>query len=94
MSPFADEVWKISSGSRLHYRKWQNEYVFYNAGSGDTHLLDAVSGEVLSYLEKNPSTVEQISAALGFPKDPARRDLLPQIIHHLRNASLIELELQ
>lgn len=73
------------------HRKWQNEFVFYNTGSGDTHVLDELSGEILKHIEKQPSTLEQISAELGLSPDTVAYSHIQRIISQLSDAFLIEM---
>jgi len=44
----------------VSFRKWQHEYVVYNQLSGDTHLLDGVSGELLELLLKQTMSRDQL----------------------------------
>lgn len=40
--------------------RWQDEYVLYNQLSGDTHLLDGVSGELIELLLKQAMSRDQL----------------------------------
>lgn len=52
--------WKIVSQDRLHWRVWDGEFVVYDNGSGDTHLLSPEGAEILHLLSKHPASVEQV----------------------------------
>ncbi|MDD2800485.1 MAG: HPr-rel-A system PqqD family peptide chaperone [Methylobacter sp.] len=45
--------------------RWQDEYVLYNQLSGDTHLLDGVSGELIELLLKQAMSRDQLLQNLG-----------------------------
>ncbi len=48
----------------MHWRSWDNEHLVYNCGSGDTHLLDELSAEILRKIERAPATVEELQGFL------------------------------
>jgi PqqD family protein of HPr-rel-A system len=48
--------WQITRGCDLLWRGWDGEQVVFNTGSGDTHLLDLVSSEILKKLESAPAS--------------------------------------
>ncbi len=66
-------AWKLSGGSSLLWRRWNDEYVVHNAGSGDTHLLDLLAGEVLKQLEASSADAQEltqrVAAAVELPAD-------------------------
>lgn len=39
--------WRIIDDDALEFRRWDDEVVVYNGLSGDTHLLDASTAEIL-----------------------------------------------
>jgi PqqD family protein of HPr-rel-A system len=58
----------VSTGVRLHWRSWEDEFVVYSSGSGNTHLLNTVAAKVLQILEREPTNlselVEKVAATL------------------------------
>jgi PqqD family protein of HPr-rel-A system len=60
----------LSEGSRLHWKAWGDEFVIFDEGSGDTHLLDPLAAEFLKVLEESPADVPGLARRLG-----ARLDL-------------------
>lgn len=56
--------WRVTTGCELLWRFWGEEYVVFNTGSGDTHVLDAFSGEVLKGLQQCPATASEIAIRL------------------------------
>jgi PqqD family protein of HPr-rel-A system len=39
--------WRLNPASGLHWRRWDNEWVVFDHGSGQTHLINPVSATVL-----------------------------------------------
>jgi PqqD family protein of HPr-rel-A system len=87
-------AWRLSEGSSLLWRLWDDEYVVFDRGSGDTHLLDLVAGEILQLLEREPETggalVRRVASALDVPADPALSRHVTQALTKLQAAGLIE----
>ena len=54
-------VWKASE---LLWREWEGENVVFNLNSGNTHLLNPATVDVLRLLEKETLGAEEISARL------------------------------
>ena len=52
--------WQLSLLVVLHWRCWDNEWVVYNQGSGDTHLLDTFTACTLMALEEGAATPAQL----------------------------------
>ncbi len=57
--------WRLPAGVRLLWKTWGEEVVVFNTSSGQTHLLDALSGALLEDIESTPMTVAQLSARLA-----------------------------
>ena len=62
-------MWQVSEGSCLLWNSWDNEYVVFDDGSGDTHLLDLVAGEVLKVLQEAPADSSQVTARVALRLD-------------------------
>lgn len=45
--------------------RWQHEYVIYNQASGDTHLLDEVSGELILQISEQAMSRELLLQKLA-----------------------------
>ena len=58
-------MWRLSRGSSLIWKAWDDEYVVFNAGSGNAHLLDALTGEVLKGLETTGADAGQLARVLA-----------------------------
>ena len=78
-------AWQISALRRLHWRYWHDEAVVYNDTSGDTHLLDPLSAEVLSLLDQTDRPIRcediarQIATAINMDKQSADPEFLGRI---------------
>jgi len=57
--------WRIVPGVRLHWRSWEDEFVVYDSDSGDTHLLNQVSGDILKVLESESPTISDLAVRLA-----------------------------
>jgi hypothetical protein len=66
--------WFATSPATLTWRQWDDEFVFFDAASGATHLLDAGAAGVLIDLAAAPHGLD-LRALLGFSEaefaDPA-----------------------
>lgn len=71
-------IWRLAPGQRLLHRCWDGECVIYNDLSGDTHLLDDFTFELLRLLQAAPQSAPALAAAVGLdPEDailPVRLD--------------------
>ena len=90
-------AWQISADRRLHWRCWQDEAVVYNDTSGDTHLLDPLSAEVLSLLDQTDQSIRcediarQIAAAMNMDEQSADIDFLGRVEGVIDNFYRLEL---
>ena len=57
--------WKVNSEFPLQWRSWDDEFVVYNSGSGDTHLLDPVAAEALQNLEREEASLGELTGRVG-----------------------------
>jgi PqqD family protein of HPr-rel-A system len=64
MRSAASPLWRITEGCNLLWKTWGDEAVVLNTGSGFTHVLDALSASVLSSLQHEPATIDQLAARL------------------------------
>ena len=86
--------WKAISSFPLHWRSWGDEFVVYNSGSGDTHLLDPVAAEALQNLEQESADlselVARVAASLEIEPDTDFAAYLEQLLSDLYKLGLIE----
>ena len=57
-----DRRWGLPEDVRLLWKSWDEEVIVFNQASGQTHLLDALSAEVLRELEQRPWTMADLVA--------------------------------
>ncbi len=55
-----NEKWRIPLVSSLLWEVWPDEVVVFNPLSGETHQLNDVAAQVLSWLESSPRTIEDL----------------------------------
>lgn len=87
-------VWQSAARPANPVRWWDGDCVVYNGLSGDTHVLDVVTGEVLRSVMNGPLRTDEIGRRLaGFlevPADDRIADTVGKILHHLDELGLIE----
>ena len=57
--------WQLTSVSELEFKTWEDGTVVYDKCSGDTHLVDALSLEIIEILSNETVTTEQIISQLS-----------------------------
>ena len=58
-------IFRIAGDSRLLWRQWDDdEALVYHEASGRTHLLDALSAEVVMKLQAGPMTMDALIEAV------------------------------
>jgi PqqD family protein of HPr-rel-A system len=94
MDSASDLEWALAEGSRLHWVFWDDEYVVFDEGSGDTHLLDFLTAEVLKVLEQSrgdvPALVGRVAARLDLDPDADLERRIREAIERFREAGLVE----
>ncbi|KQV79051.1 hypothetical protein ASD15_20510 [Massilia sp. Root351] len=82
-------MWRLMAGQRLRSRSWDGEeFVLYNNLSGDTHLLDAASIEVLNALQRGAAGTAVLADALQL--DSTELAQLEELLDELRALNLVE----
>ncbi|MGX4641077.1 HPr-rel-A system PqqD family peptide chaperone [Massilia sp. SYSU DXS3249] len=87
--------WRLVPGQHLLHRCWDGECVLYNDLTGDTHLVDAFTLELLELLGAAPRPAGALAAALGALEehpdvDAALDDPLAELLADLAALHLIE----
>lgn len=94
MSVGGTAAWRTLEGSRLVWRLWEDEYVVFDAASGDIHLLDLVSGEVLKRLAESPAEVSRVvrdvASTLELEPDRELFEHVEQALARFETLGLIE----
>ena len=88
------QKWRIFPGLRLHWRSWEDEFVVYNSASGDTHLLDQVSRDMLKVLESESPTLSELAGRLAesqeIEADAEFSSYLERLLATLEKLGLVE----
>jgi PqqD family protein of HPr-rel-A system len=88
--------WRLLTASSLKFHAWPGEefVLVFHSASGDTHLVDALSAEVLRRLQDGPLTEETLWRRLleqtGFSVEEFPLDRLQPILTQLEQLSLVE----
>jgi PqqD family protein of HPr-rel-A system len=86
-------IWKVAEGTRLLWRSWENEYIVFSAGPGDTHLLDRASAQILQRIESHPSSPAELNVWLSSNRATdvgEDRQYLVNVLDRLHALALIE----
>lgn len=85
-------VWRSPAYPQLHQQEWEHEFFVFNPASGDTHLLNPLSMEILRLLGGNPLTLEQLLERLQLLIDDGEPPLSSMVMHqHLAQLDLMGL---
>jgi PqqD family protein of HPr-rel-A system len=86
--------WKVHGSSGLCWRTWDDEHVVFHPPSGDTHLLNDFTAEVLRALEECPATESELtqllSAACTTPHESDLREQINNVLGRFHELGLIE----
>jgi len=95
-APFiVNAVWRSTTDpSTLPLRYWDGDVVVYNRLSGDTHILDIVTGEVLRRIAAGEGRGDElrrhIARFLDIPDEEAVGEQVCRILESLDDLGLIE----
>ena len=76
-------LWRLAAASPLPLRIWDGEVVVYNPLSGDTHLLDVLTGELLRAFVAGPAPLASLRKAAAAFLEVADDD---QLARHVGQA--------
>jgi PqqD family protein of HPr-rel-A system len=86
----------IIKGKKIRSLQWHNEYVIYECLSGDTHLLDEISGEVICSLSEQAMSMTEITKKLnGLFEDSSElavESYLVDFIAKFKSLGLLDIE--
>ncbi len=87
------KLWRIVPGLRLKQRRWNEETIIYNCGSGDVHLLNAVGSEALGILQakalSDKDLATEVSGRLKIDNDEKLHSSIQEFINSLARLGLI-----
>jgi PqqD family protein of HPr-rel-A system len=90
----AGTVWRLQPLRDLHWRRWDDEFVVFDLGSGETHLFDALTAAALMCFDSGPLDLDgltaQIAAELALPRDEGLSPALSELIEGLSRLGLVE----
>ena len=90
----SQNIWRIPADQKILWRHWEGDYVIFNSLSGETHILDIVSGKVLKRIMNGPSTTEDIRSEIGdfleVRNDSELARAVDKILNGLEDTGLVE----
>lgn len=86
--------WQLIPLVSLHWRRWDDDFVVFDVGSGQTHQLPAYTAATLMMLELNSGDLirltSRVSIELGVADDTDLADIVGEAVHDLQTVGLIE----
>jgi PqqD family protein of HPr-rel-A system len=86
--------WQLSPLVSLHLRHWNDEWAVFDAGSGQTHLVDTLTAMALIVLESGASSrkdiEDHVARTFDLPEPSDVSSRLDEIIASLCQLGLIE----
>ena len=85
----------VSRQAPLLWQSWDdNEYVVYSTASGDTHLINEVTAEVLRQLERSEldfsDLARNVATSLGTELDQQTETSIARLLVYLDQIGLVE----
>jgi PqqD family protein of HPr-rel-A system len=85
--------WAVPSANLLAWRVWDDEFLVYNAASGQTHHLNLLAGEALRSLEAEAADVCELIRRLANQFEMAEESpplrMINRLIHEFDELGLI-----
>jgi PqqD family protein of HPr-rel-A system len=87
-------IWRVKPLCSFHWRRWGDEWLIFDEGSGDTHHMDGVSAVVLMCLDAAPCDLSELSEQVSVETDlPQGEDLsraVASVVERFSGLGLIE----
>ena len=87
-------AWQLSPLVALHWRRWDDEFVVFDVGSGQTHQLAPYTAATLMMLELNSNDIAELNSRISIELDVADdkdlADAVGEAVLDLQVAGLIE----
>jgi len=88
--------WQLNPVCRLHWRQWDQDYLLFNAASGQTHMLNELGAAILLLLEKNMLNNQELIEQLvvhydGLIADSKLQEAVDNLLITLDSLGLVEL---
>ena len=86
--------WHILSDVDFLQHRWDHDLVVYNAGSGDTHILESITAEIFQFLKENTANlsriIEHVADTFNYEIDSGLESHISELIEQLQKTGLIE----
>jgi PqqD family protein of HPr-rel-A system len=66
--------WRVMRPQRLCVRRWDDEVVVYDDRTGDTHILEDLTGQVLERLMHTSASADELTNELRMPSADVHGD--------------------
>lgn len=87
-----DEAWRPNPLCSFHWRRWGDEWVVFDEGSGDTYHLDGLSAVALMCLAAGPCSLAELSRQVSIETDlPEGKELSCALASVVEKFSALEL---
>ncbi len=91
---YGSQKWRVAGSEPLRWRSWTGDLVVFNPLSGQTHLLDIVTCQVLKLIMSESSIFDdlrlEISIFLEVNNDNRLAQTISEILSRVEEAGLIE----
>ncbi len=67
--PLAGQSWSTVGSLDLRWHCYEDEYIVYNASSGDLHLLNPIAAQALKILEVSKISLEDLTKQVALQLD-------------------------
>lgn len=85
---------RLAPDAKLLWRRWADEFVIYNDASGDTHLLEEVSGTLLQRIAEGPVDLDELralaAATIGAAADEVDPAMIDRVVDELHGLGLVD----
>lgn len=83
--------WTVNKQFSRLIKRWDDQAVMYDTGSGDTHLLTDIHADIVTELEQSPLTASQLSDKLHADGvEPFAMDALNELLLDLVKLGVVE----
>ena len=87
-------VWHLPPISELLFRDYDMEVLVFDAGSGNTHIVDPIAGCILRHLSKHPQNsqllAQEVSTQFQLPADTSLASYIDSLLHSLAQQNLLQ----
>jgi len=87
-------VWRLNLLSSLHYRNWDDNWVVFDVGSGQTHQMSTLCAVALMHCENGwihlADVAAGVSADLHLPLEDNLSEILQPLLSNLLRLDLLE----